>query len=107
MLRLKKKAKLEVNVISFFLSHIKLVHRPCFHNKNHNYIDPLSCSLKRLRASMKMSNFERKYCPEYRHMICIGKTKSTSEKGLLSEFVSKSKNGLKANFFFKINSFLR
>ena len=56
---------------------------------------------------MKMSNFERKYCSESRHMICIGKTKSTSEKGLLSEFVSKLKNGLKANFFFKIKSFLR
>ena len=32
---------------------------------------------------MKMFNFERKYSPGYRHMICIGKTKSTSEKGLL------------------------
>ena len=32
---------------------------------------------------MNMSNFERKLSPGYRHMICIGKTKSTSEKGLL------------------------
>ena len=32
---------------------------------------------------MKLSNFERKYSPGYRHMICIGKTKSTSEKGVL------------------------
>ena len=30
-----------------------------------------------------MSNFERKYSPGYRRMICIGKTKSTSQKGLL------------------------
>ena len=33
---------------------------------------------------MTMSNFERKYSPGYRHMICTGQTKSTSEKGLLS-----------------------
>ena len=45
----------------------------------------LLISLSRLRASMKMSNFERKYSPEYRHIICIGKTKSTSEKGLLTK----------------------
>ena len=45
----------------------------------------LLISLSRLRASMKMSNFEIKYSPEYRHMICIGKTKSTSEKGLLAK----------------------
>ena len=32
---------------------------------------------------MKISNFGRKYSPGYRHMICIGKTKSTSAKGLL------------------------
>ena len=32
---------------------------------------------------MKMSNFERKYPPGYRRKICIGKTKSTNEKGLL------------------------
>ena len=42
--------------------------------------EPSSCSLKRLRASMKISNFERKYSPEYCHMICIGKTKATNEK---------------------------
>ena len=47
--------------------------------------EPLSCSLERLRASMKMSNFERKCSPEYRHVICIGKTKSTSQKGLLEK----------------------
>ena len=29
---------------------------------------------------MKMSNFERKHSPGHRHMICIGKTESTSEK---------------------------
>ena len=34
---------------------------------------------------MKMANFERKYSPGYRHMIFIGKTKSTSEKGLLTD----------------------
>ena len=45
--------------------------------------EPLSNSLKRLRASMKITNLEGKYSPGYRHMICIGKTKSTSEKGLL------------------------
>ena len=44
----------------------------------------LLCSLKRPRTSMKMSNFERKHSPEYRHMICIGQTTSTSEKGLLT-----------------------
>ena len=30
--------------------------------------EPLSCSLKRLRASMKMSKVERKYSLGYRHM---------------------------------------
>ena len=30
-----------------------------------------------------MSDFERKYSPGNRYMICIGKTESTSEKGLL------------------------
>ena len=45
--------------------------------------EPLSCSLKRLHASMKTSHLERKYYPGYRHMICIGKTKSTSEKRLV------------------------
>ena len=43
----------------------------------------MACSLERLRASMKMSNFERKCSPGNRHMVFIGKTKSTSEKGLL------------------------
>ena len=32
-----------------------------------------------MRTSMKMSNFERKYSPEYGHMNCIGKAKSTTE----------------------------
>ena len=45
--------------------------------------EPLSYSLRRLRASMKMSNLEKKYSTGYRLMICIGKTKSTSEKSLL------------------------
>ena len=31
-----------------------------------------------------MSNFERKYPPGFRHIICIRKTKSTSEKGSLA-----------------------
>ena len=61
--------------------------RFCFPNTDHvtkpRRFEPLLCSLKRPRASMKMSHFERKYSPEYRHLICIGKTKSTSEKGLL------------------------
>ena len=35
----------------------------------------LLCSLKRPRTNMKMSNFQRKYSPGYRHMTCIGKTK--------------------------------
>ena len=52
-------------------------------------IEPLSFSLKRLRASMKMSNFQRKYAPEYRHMTSIRKTKSTSEKGLLRVLLDK------------------
>ena len=41
------------------------------------------CSLRKLRARMKMSNFERKYSPGYRHVICIGKTKSKSQNCLL------------------------
>ena len=45
--------------------------------------EPLLCSLKRLRASMKMSNFEGKYSPGYRHPIGIGETKLTREKDLL------------------------
>ena len=32
---------------------------------------------------MKMSYFERQYSLGYRHMIFIGKTKSTGDKGLL------------------------
>ena len=58
--------------------------RFCFTNTDHVKIprrfELLLCSLKRPRASMKMYNFERKYYPGYRHMICFGKTKSTSEK---------------------------
>ena len=46
--------------------------------------DPLSCSLKRVRASMNMFERQRIKSPEYHRMICIGKTKCTSEKGLLS-----------------------
>ena len=53
--------------------------------------DPLSCSLIRVHASMNMSACalfneqlrQRIKSPEYHHMICIGKTKCTSEKGLL------------------------
>ena len=41
----------------------------------HGRFDPLSCSLKGVHASMN----------EYHHMICIGKTKFASEKGLLLE----------------------
>ena len=37
---------------------------------------------------MKMSNFDRKYSPGNRHMICIGKTKTTSEKGLFNDCVN-------------------
>ena len=40
---------------------------------------------------MKMPNFERKYSPGYRHMICIGKTKSTSGKGLFVKCPTKRK----------------
>ena len=40
----------------------------------------LSCSLKRPCASMKMSNFERKYSSGFRHMICFGKTKIGKQK---------------------------
>ena len=63
-------------------------YRFSFPNTDHVTIprgfEPLSCSLERPRASMKMSNFERKYSPGYRHMISIVKTKSRSEKGLLA-----------------------
>ena len=41
--------------------------------------DPRIVRRLRSRAPMKMSNFERKYSPGHPH---IGKTKSTSEKGL-------------------------
>ena len=51
----------------------------CFPNKNHVTIprrfEPLSCSLTGLRASMTMSDFERKYSLGYRHMICLRKQK--------------------------------
>ena len=50
------------------------------------WFEPLSCSLKQRRASMKMSNYESKYSPGYRHMICIGKAKSSNEKGLFVVF---------------------
>ena len=72
------------------------VRRPCrfcFLNINHVTIprrfEPLSCSLKRLRASMEMSNFERKYSLVYLRIISIGKTKPTSEKDLLIECLSE------------------
>ena len=51
-------------------------------------------SLKRPHASMKMSNFERKYSPGYRHKICIGKRKSTSEKGLYRESLNERRSSL-------------
>ena len=37
---------------------------------------------------MKMSNFDRNYFPGNRHMICIGKTKTTSEKCLFNACVN-------------------
>ena len=43
-------------------------------------LELMLCSIKRPRACMKMSNFQRRYSPGYRHMTCIGKTKSTSGK---------------------------
>ena len=49
---------------------------------------PLSCSLKRPRASRKMSSFARKYSLGYRHMICVERTKSTSEKSLMEKMIS-------------------
>ena len=48
--------------------------------------EPLSCFLKRLPESIKVSNFERKYSPGYRHMIRIGKI-TTSEKNWLSSLL--------------------
>ena len=44
--------------------------------------DPLSCSLKRVHASITMFARQKIKTPEYHHMICIGKTKCTGEKGL-------------------------
>ena len=45
----------------------------CFPNTDHVTIprrfEPLSCSLKRLRASKKMSNFERKCSPGFHHVL--------------------------------------
>ena len=55
--------------------------------------EPLSCSLKR-RASMKIPNFKRKYSPGYRHMIFIGKTKSTSEEGLLYDIMPVAEDSI-------------
>ena len=89
----------------FPLSTLLFQQRSC--DDTYTRFEPLSCvSSKRLRASIKMSNLERKYSPVYRHIICIGKTKSTGEKGLLSEFVFEIKNRLKDNFAVKLNSFL-
>ena len=47
--------------------------------------DPLSCALRRVYASMNMSacTLLINKSPEYHHMVCIGKTKWTSEKGQL------------------------
>ena len=53
--------------------------------------DPLSCSLKRVNASMNMFARQRIKSPIYHHMICIGKTKCASEKGLL--ILTLAKNG--------------
>lgn len=53
--------------------------RFCFLDTDHvttpRRFEPSSCSLKRQRARMKTSNFERKYSPWYRDMICTGNTK--------------------------------
>ena len=53
--------------------------RFCFPNTDHVMIprrlELLLCSLKRPRASMKMSYFERRYSPGYRHVMYVGKTK--------------------------------
>ena len=64
--------------------------------------EPLSWLLKRLRASMKMSNFERKYSPRY-HMICIGKTKSINEKVCYQYSSSKNSTAKVYGNEFKIN----
>jgi len=50
-------------------------------------LELLLCSFKRRCAIMKMSIFEIKYPPGYRYVICIGKTTSASEKGLLRAFI--------------------
>ena len=52
--------------------------------KNHLTIrrrfEPLSCSLEKLRASMKMPNLGRIYSRGPGHMISNGETTSTNEK---------------------------
>ena len=62
--------------------------RFCFPNTKHvripRRLDALSCSLKRLHASMERPNFERKCSPGNRHII-LG-AESTSEKGLLVDW---------------------
>ena len=62
----------------------------CFPNTDHVMIlrrfDPLSCLLKRVHTSMNMFARQRIKSPEYHHVICIGKTKCTSEKGPLFYF---------------------
>ena len=60
--------------------------------------DRLSCSLRRVHASMNMFARQRIKSPEYHHMICIGKTKCTSEKGLL-DFVSYNSGSNRAGNF--------
>ena len=52
--------------------------------------DSLSCSLKRVHADIFMLALMNKRIksPEFHHMICFGKTKCTSEKGLLGIYIS-------------------
>ena len=45
--------------------------------------ESLSCSLERLRASMKMPNLGRIYSPGRGHVISNGETTSTTKKGLV------------------------
>ena len=65
--------------------------RFCFLDTDHvmtpRRFEPSSCSLKRQRARMKTSNFERKYSPWYRDMICTG-NKIIKRKGSIGNCCS-------------------
>ena len=67
----------------------------------------LLCSLKRPGASMKMSNFERKYYPGYRHMICFGKKNQQAKKVYLTSICYESISSLHSENYTKSTTLLK